>query len=67
MLTLITYISIKFSVSCRNVEVLAEKMCLLLQDRVLRGNYSNEVRLKFESEYNVETLKVKMINLYREL
>ncbi len=67
MLTLITYISIKFSVPCRNVELLAEKMCLLLQDRVLRGNYSNEVRLKFESEYNVETLKAKMINLYREL
>lgn len=50
----------KFSVPCRNIELLAEKMCLLLQDQVLRENYSNKVRLKFESEYNVDTLKVKM-------
>lgn len=57
----------KFSVPCRNIESLAEKMSLLLQDQALREIYSNKVRLKFESEYNVDILQVKMIDLYKSL
>ena len=55
-----------FTVARGDSRALAEKMCLLAQDRALLGRMQENARNKYLETYAVDVVVPKLINAYQE-